>query len=102
MSAAGLAVTLPLGLAVALGAPAAAVYTAERAAARDVQRIIRGDASWAKSVARLRWLRWADDLRTIPSAYEKETDPARRERLATAYRAVTGKDVEEALRLMRD
>jgi hypothetical protein len=35
-------------------------------------------------------------------AYEKETDPVRKERLAKAYQELEGEDIEFRLRIMRD
>jgi hypothetical protein len=99
------AAALTLGAAVSIGAPAYAHLRIERAVKRALPELTSGDDSRAAAAARrLRFASWlgATDFDDLARSYEQETDAARKERLARAYRALTGRDVEERLRMLND
>jgi len=94
---------LALATAVTVAIPAAASWQASRMVASSMEQILRGDeTSTNDAIDKLRYLRWCADMDPIVLAYEDETDPARKERLAEAYKEITGQDVEGRLGVLRD
>lgn len=84
----------------ALALPAFGQLEVSRLVARSVPELTGTDPARAESAARtLRLVGWIAeaDLDQLVRAYSKETDPVRRERLARAYRAATGGDIEDRL-----
>jgi hypothetical protein len=99
------AAALALGAAVSICAPAYAHLRIERAVARGLPELMSGDEARAAAAARrLRFASWlgATDFDDLARAYEFETDAARKERLARAYQALTGRNVEDRLSVLHD
>lgn len=85
--------------------PALAQLEVSRLVARSVTELASGDAARAEAAARrLGLVGWAADadLDQLVWAYSKETDAARKERLARAYRGATGGDIERRLTILSD
>ena len=88
-----------------LALPALAQLEVSRLVARSVPELAGADAVRAASAARtLRFVDWvADaDLDQLVWAYSRETDAARKERLARAYLDLTGRDIEYRLSVLMD
>jgi hypothetical protein len=99
------AAALTLGAAISVGAPAYAHLRVERAVARALPELTSGDdarAAWAARRLRLAGWLGATDFDEIARAYESEPDAERKERLARSYRALTGRGVEDRLRVIHD
>ena len=95
--------SLVLTCALVIVVPGLANWGASRVIARSIDQIRHGDqASTEGAVRRLRYLNWCADLDQIVFDYGKETDPIRKERVAAAYKRLTGQDVESRLRQFRD
>lgn len=75
----------------------------ERVIAQSINDLLRGDLQSARVATKnLRYLAWTTELDEIVLAYSRETDAARRESLANAYRELAGKDIETRLAILRD
>jgi len=90
-----------LGLAFALALPATAHWQASRMVNESMDQILRGDDA-STAAHRLHYLQWYADPDRIAFAYENEKDTLRKERLASAYKVITGDDVEVRLHRLRD
>jgi hypothetical protein len=105
MTRAGLLVTLLLGATLAYGAPVFAHWRINKLIERSLAEVIDGDASQVANAARrLRQIGWIDSagFDRVVWAYGRETDPARRERLARAYYRMTGEDISKRWALFND
>ena len=105
MSRDALCLMLALGVLVSFGAPAFAHWRVKRLVERSVPELLGSDHQAAASAARrLGYLSpfLNGELDEIVFAYERETDPARKEQLARAYRRITGDDIEHRLNLLND
>lgn len=105
MSRAAVCLTLALGVAVPVGAPAFAHWRVKRVIESSLTEALGGDETRAAAATRrLTFLgRFVDgEFDQLALAYGRETDPARRERLARAYREITGGDVERRLYVLND
>lgn len=95
---------LPLVAALlALALPAFAQLEVSRLVARTLPDLTGADARRAKSAAdtlELVGLIAEVDLDPVVREYSKETDAARKERLAFAYSVVTGRDIEHRLSIL--
>ena len=92
-----------LGMALILGIPAGLQASAFFLTDRAVLRLRSGsDGEFARVVRLWRPARFVLDPDTIAFAYEKAKDAAEKERLARAYREVTGSSVETRLVLLND
>jgi hypothetical protein len=101
----GLTLTLLLGAMLAFGAPAFAHWRIAMLIERSVAEVLDGDDSQAGAAARrLRHVSWFDstELDQVVWAYGRTTDPQRRERLASAYYKITGRDIERRLAMLYD
>jgi len=72
-----------------------------RAADRAVNQIVLSDHS-DSALSTARHLRWFADANPIMSAYANEKDAKRRDRLARAYREITGEDINQRLMILND
>jgi hypothetical protein len=105
MPRAALFITLLLGATLALGTPAFAHWRINELVERSLTEVLEGDDSQAAAAARrLQLVGWFDsaELDQVVWAYAKTTDPQRRERLARAYRKLTGRDIEYRLAVLND
>jgi hypothetical protein len=92
-----------LGMVLILGIPASLQGSAFLLTDRAVLRLRSGsDEEFARVVRLWRPARFVLDPDAIAFAYEKAKDAAERERLARAYREVTGSSVETRLALLND
>ncbi len=105
MTRVGLLITLILGGTLALGAPAFAHWRVGKLIEHSMAEVLDGDDAQAKAAARrLRHVSWfaSGEIDQVVWAYGSETDPSRKERLARAYRDITGADVESRLSVLND
>ncbi|HZH31395.1 MAG TPA: hypothetical protein VEY11_11590 [Pyrinomonadaceae bacterium] len=105
MPRAALCVTLALGAAVPFGAPAFAQWRVRRMIERSLAEVIGGDETRARAAGRRLGLlsRLVEgEFDELARAYGRETDPARKQRLARAYRDITGGDIERRLLVLND
>lgn len=105
MTRAGFFITLILGVTLAFGAPAFAHWRIGKLIERSMAEVLAGDDSQAKAAARrLRHVSWlaSGEIDQVAWAYGREIDPLRKERLARAYREITGLDVESRLSVLND
>jgi hypothetical protein len=103
--ASGLTGPLLLGIVFVLGVPAVAQWRVSRMVTESVQELIGGDAhQQAAATSRLKYLSWivSRELDDLVWAYTSATDQARKERLARAYREITGEDIEGRLYILND
>ena len=91
--------SMVLGAALVVGVPGAIQARVSLAVRHAIGDVARGDPT---AMARLRaWYPYAHRDRLVWS-YSAERDPARRERLARAYRELTGEHVEQRLSVLND
>jgi hypothetical protein len=105
MPHAGLYVTLLFGVTLAVATPAFAHWRINELVERSLMEVLSGDDAQANDAARrLRPVRWlaSDEIDQVVWAYSRATDPQRKERLARAYREITGDDIESRLRSIYD
>jgi hypothetical protein len=105
MSRAAVCLTLALGLCVPFGAPAFAQWRVRRMIESSLPDVIGGDEVRAAAAARrLSFLSRLDkgEFDQMAWAYGRETDPARKERLARAYHDITGDHIEHRLLMLND
>lgn len=103
VTTAQLVVLALLGAAVAIGGPSAAQWKISQMMSRSIQEIVGGgEAPVRLSIVTLRLLAVVGDTDEIVWAYEREADPRRKERLAKAYREITGTDIEDRLMILLD
>ncbi|HEX8458216.1 MAG TPA: hypothetical protein VF656_13020 [Pyrinomonadaceae bacterium] len=105
LSRAGVCLTLALGAIIPLGAPAFAQWRVNSMLERSLPEVLGGDERRAAAAARR--LSYVSPFVTsgfdpLVAAYQSETDPARRERLARAYRDITGDEIESRLYRLND
>jgi len=105
MSRAALCVTVALGAAISVGAPAFAHWRIGRMIEGSLSEVLAGgDVRMDAATRRLTFLsRFVEgEFDQLVLAYGRETDPARKERLARAYREITGGDIERRLYVLND
>jgi hypothetical protein len=105
MPRAGLHATLLLGATLSLGVPAFAHWRVGKLIEHSLVEVLNGDDAHADAAARrLRHVSWLASGETdqLARAYASTTDPARKARLARAYREMTGGDIEQRLYLLND
>lgn len=78
-------------------------WQVNRIITNSMKDLMSGDIRRAESAAqKLRHFGWAVDSDQIAWSYYKETDQTRKDALAKAYSAMTGKDVNARLRVLLD
>jgi hypothetical protein len=105
MSRAALCLTFAFGLLAAYGAPAFAHWRVKLMIERSLPDALGNDEARASAGARrLRHLSpfLTGELDLLVRAYSSEANPARKERLARAYREITGGDIETRLSPLSD
>ena len=106
MSRAALYLTFVAGLLVPFGAPAYAHRRINRMIERSLPEVAGGDEARAEAAERR--LGYVSPFLSgggfdqIVLAYDRETDPARKERLARTYRKIMGDDIESRLSVLND
>jgi hypothetical protein len=105
MSRAALCLTLLPGAVVPFAAPAFAQWRVSRVIERSLSEVLGGNDARANAAERrLVNLSWVvpGEFDQMVWAYDVETNPARKERLALVYRNITGGDIESRLNLLKD
>ena len=105
MPRAALYVTLLLGATLSFGAPSFIHWRAGKLVERSLAEVLEGDDARANAAAhKLRLVGWFASGQTdqLAWAYGRETDPARKARLARAYREITGGDIEHRWFVLSD
>lgn len=92
-----------LGAVLVVGIAVAAQSKMTQIVSESMEQILRNDdPSIDDAVNRVKDFRWVINTRPILRAYEEETDPVRKERLAKAYVVLEGEDAEIDLAILRD
>jgi hypothetical protein len=86
--------TALLGAVVIAGISTAGQIVISKMTAESIDQILHSEAAPDEAVARLRYLRSFVDVAPLFHEYEKETDPARKDRLAKAYEEITRENIE--------
>ncbi len=98
--------TLMWGATLALGLPVFVNWRVGRMIEQSMAEVLSGgdEAQVQAAARRLRPVSWvvASEIDRVAWAYAREPDPSRKERLARAYREITGGDVESRLAVFRD
>ena len=82
-----------------MGGQAAITYMVDRA----IAALRSGsEQDFSRAVKMLKLVRFNTRTDEIVYVYEKSSDSMQRERLAQAYRTITGRDIEERLQQLRD
>jgi hypothetical protein len=105
MTRAGLSVTLLFGATLAFGVPAFTHWRISRLVEHSLAQVLGADDAQAEAAARrLRHVGWlaSAELDQMVLAYGRATDPQRKERLARAYREITGDDIRNRWYLLTD
>lgn len=88
---------------VAVAIPALGQWKATNIVKQSMGEILNQDAGPSDSaVRRIKQLRWIVDTDQIVREYQKEVTGARKERLAKAYKDITGTEIEDRLRRLND
>ena len=96
-------VTVLVSAMVAIALPSGAQWTANKIVEQSFAEILDQDApSFDAPVARIKRLHLIFDTDRFIREYEKESNPARRERLALAYKGITGDEIERRLSVLND
>ena len=83
--------------------PVVAQWEVGHIAVQSVDEILGEDSAAAEgAVQRVRYFRWFVDTDRIVLAYELESENQRRERLAAAYKEITGEDIDARLMILND
>lgn len=83
--------------------PVAAQVSVTCVADRALEAVLSDDEASAEVAAgRLKWLHQFTEIDRLLSEYEKETDEARKQRLAAAYRKIAGEDIQAVLDWRKD
>ena len=97
------AASLLLSFALTIAIPLVANWKISQIASESVDQILQLDSpSIENAVQRAKYFKWHVDLDRLVLAYERESDPVHRERLARAYEEITGKGIEARLAVLRD
>jgi hypothetical protein len=97
-----LAAVLLLGVLTAVGLPVLAQWQIVEIARRSMYEILGQDPVVAEAaVQRIKYIGFVVDADPIVRVYRTERDQSRRERLAKAYREITGDDIEERLVILK-
>jgi len=92
-----------LGAALMIGVPALFQVYVVRTTNSALATIESGsDSDSLRAIGTLKHLRFVFNSDDLAFAYERAQNPARRERLSRAFRALTGKDVHDRLAILRD
>ena len=105
MPRAGLFVTLLFGATLVVGAPAFVHWRLGNLIQHSLIEVLDGDDSRADAAARkLRYVRWfaSVEIDQVVWAYGRATDARQKERLARAYREITGDDISRRLSVLYD
>lgn len=96
--------SLVVGAALAFGLAALGQVGVSRFVSASVEGVLAGKELSASSARALRVAGWLTDAEfdRLAWSYSGEADPARRARLASAYRELTGEDIETRLRRLAD
>ncbi len=103
-SCANFAGSLVVGAALAFGLASLGHVGVSRFVSASVEGVLVGKELSASSARALRVAGWLTDAEfdRLAWSYSGEADPARRARLASAYRELTGEDIETRLRRRAD
>jgi hypothetical protein len=83
--------------------PVVAQWEVNHIVVQSVNEILGEDPlAAAGAVRRVKYLRWITDTDRIVRAYQEESANERRERLARAYKEITGEDIEMRLAILND
>ena len=83
--------------------PGIAQWEFDRVVEDSVNQILSGDSIAAEAAVRkARYFRWIVDTDRIALEYQQESENERRERLARAYKEITGQDIESRLAILND
>ncbi len=92
-----------LGTVLVITPSAFAHWQINRLVTQSMNNLLKGDARAAESATEtLRYVSWAADLDQVVRTYINETDPARKETLAKAYRDITGEDIAKRQFVLMD
>ncbi|MEK6300810.1 MAG: hypothetical protein AABO41_08825 [Acidobacteriota bacterium] len=99
-----LASAVSVGLLIAAGLPAIGEFTISRIVTRSMNQLLtqQDSRSFEEAVGRIKYLGWADDLDRLVRAYETEPNRQRKDRLAKAYKEITGQEIEDRLSILND
>lgn len=93
------------GCVLALGLPAGLNLVAARFVTTAMNTVVNADPQRADlAIEKLKYLQFlaVPNLDELVSAYAAETDPARKEELSRRYAKLSGRDIDERLRIMLD
>ncbi len=89
--------------AIAVALPGAAQWRISETVRQSIAQILDENvASIDEPIAKIKRLHVVVDTDRLVRAYEKEEAPVRRERLAHAYKEITGQEIEKRLRVLND
>jgi len=98
-----LAASIILSALLVTGLPAFARWKVTRIIAQSMNEMVSENASDAEAaIERVRYFRPLIDKDSIARRYELESDKGRKERLARAYKQITGEDIETRLAILND
>ena len=83
--------------------PVVAQWEISHLVVRSVDEILGEDSAAASgAVQSVKYFRWIVDTDRIALAYQQESENQRKERLATAYKEITGEDINVRLMILND
>jgi hypothetical protein len=86
-----------------VGLPALAEWRVSRIASQSMNEILYDDSAPVEAATeRFKYFRWLADDDKIMGEYERESSPEHKQRLAKAYKEITGQDLEDEIRRRRD
>jgi hypothetical protein len=94
-----------LGVLIAIGLPALITYQVDKAISQAVDELLKGDGAYAQNtIDRVRWMPLVPEgsFEPIVVAYERASDPGKKEALKKYYRDSTGEDIELRLSVLSD
>lgn len=95
--------TVVFAAVIAIGLPGVAQWTVTRMVKQSIAEILdQNSASIDAPVARIKRLHLVVDTDRIVREYENEANTVRKERLARAYKEITGEEIERRLRVLND
>jgi hypothetical protein len=99
-----LATAVSVGLLIAAGLPAIGEFSISRIVTQSMNQLLtqQDSRSFEEAVARIKYLGWADDMDKLVRAYESEPNRQRKDRLAKAYKEITGREIEDQLSILND
>jgi hypothetical protein len=97
-----LAAGVVLGVSIAMGLSALISYQVDKAISQSVDDLLQGDGAYAQNtIDQIRWLPQGS-FEPIVFAYERASDPQKKEALKKYYREATGEDIELRLSVLTD